>query len=45
MVVVRQGATVVRLMALNVATAAAQQKPQVPHEVADKQLEKVRSAG
>ncbi|MFF3861029.1 hypothetical protein [Streptomyces sp. NPDC002209] len=44
-VVVRQGATVVRLMALNVAAAAAQQKAQVPHEVADKQLEKVRSAG
>ncbi|MFI8273809.1 hypothetical protein ACIGBH_02665 [Streptomyces sp. NPDC085929] len=44
-VVVRQGATVVRLMALNVAAAAAQQKAQVPYEVADKQLEKVRSAG
>ncbi|MER7463908.1 hypothetical protein [Streptomyces sp. NPDC097981] len=43
MVVVRQGATVVRLMALNV--AGSQQKAQVPHEVADKQLEKVRSAG
>ncbi|MET9882248.1 hypothetical protein ABZZ20_03645 [Streptomyces sp. NPDC006430] len=42
-VVVRQGATVVRLMALNVASA--QQKAQVPHEVADKQLEKVRRAG
>lgn len=41
-VVVRQGATVVRLMALDV--AGAQQKAQVPHEVADKQLEKVRRA-
>ncbi|MFG2996338.1 hypothetical protein [Streptomyces sp. NPDC048340] len=43
LVVVRQGDTVVRLMALNV--TAAQQKAQVPHEVADKQLEKVRKAG
>lgn len=42
-VVVRQGATVVRLMALNV--AGAQQKVLVPHEVTDKQLEKVRAAG
>ncbi|MFE2147357.1 hypothetical protein ACFXA3_37470 [Streptomyces sp. NPDC059456] len=42
-VVVRQGATVVRLMALNV--AGAQQKVLVPHEVTDKQLEKVRGAG
>ncbi|MEU2391065.1 hypothetical protein [Streptomyces sp. NPDC007369] len=41
-VVVRQGDTVVRLMALNVAGVA--QKAQVPHEVADKQLEKVRRA-
>ncbi|MFD9359194.1 hypothetical protein [Streptomyces sp. NPDC060031] len=43
LVVVRQGGTIVRLMALNV--AAAQQQPRVPHEVADKQLEKVRKAG
>lgn len=42
-VVVRQGATVVRLMALNV--AGGQQKALVPQEVADKQLEKVRGAG
>ncbi|MET9957591.1 hypothetical protein ABZ128_00595 [Streptomyces sp. NPDC006326] len=42
LVVVRQGSTVVRLMALNV--AAGRQKAQVPHEVADKQLEKVRAA-
>ncbi|MEU6861675.1 hypothetical protein ABZ924_00140 [Streptomyces sp. NPDC046876] len=42
-VVVRQGDTVVRLMALNV--AAGRQKALVPQEVADKQLEKVRSAG
>lgn len=42
-VVVRRGDTVVRLMALNV--AGAQQKAQVPQEVADKQLEKVRAAG
>ncbi|MFE2880759.1 hypothetical protein ACFXG6_24215 [Streptomyces roseus] len=41
-VVVRQGATVVRLMALNV--AGGQQKVLVPQEVADKQLEKVRGA-
>ncbi|MBW5484522.1 hypothetical protein GPJ59_22230 [Streptomyces bambusae] len=40
LVVVRQGSTVVRLMALNVASA--QQKAEVPHEVTDKQLEKVR---
>ncbi|MFB6561238.1 MULTISPECIES: hypothetical protein [unclassified Streptomyces] len=39
LVVVREGDTVVRLMALNV--AAAQQKAQVPQEVADKQLEKI----
>ncbi|MFD7626383.1 hypothetical protein ACFV7Q_10100 [Streptomyces sp. NPDC059851] len=39
-VVVRQGDTVVRLMALNVSGAG--QKARVPHEVADKQLEKVR---
>ena len=43
LVVVREGDTVVRLMALNV--AAGQQKAQVPQEVADKQLEKVRRAG
>ncbi|MGW6784671.1 MULTISPECIES: hypothetical protein [unclassified Streptomyces] len=43
LVVVREGDTVVRLMALNV--AAAQQKVQVPQEVTDKQLEKVRKAG
>ncbi|MFD3802090.1 hypothetical protein ACFWSF_20645 [Streptomyces sp. NPDC058611] len=43
LVVVREGDTVVRLMALNV--AAAQQKALVPQEVADKQLEKVRRAG
>ncbi|MFF8263204.1 hypothetical protein [Streptomyces virginiae] len=43
LVVVREGDTVVRLMALNV--AAAQQKTQVPQEVTDKQLEKVRKAG
>ncbi|MEU7551258.1 hypothetical protein AB0B01_02655 [Streptomyces sp. NPDC044571] len=42
LVVVRQGSTIVRLMALNV--AAGRQKAQVPHEVADKQLEKVRAA-
>lgn len=42
LVVVRQGDTVVRLMALNV--AGDQQTPQVPHEVADKQLQKVRAA-
>ncbi|MCB5178517.1 hypothetical protein [Streptomyces antimicrobicus] len=42
LVVVRQGATVVRLMALDV--TGAQRKPEVPHEVTDKQLEKVRAA-
>ncbi|MET9855858.1 hypothetical protein ABZY57_23295 [Streptomyces sp. NPDC006450] len=42
LVVVRQGDTVMRLMALNV--AGGRQAPQVPHEVADKQLQKVRSA-
>ncbi|MCJ0870321.1 hypothetical protein [Streptomyces sp. AP-93] len=42
LVVVRQGDTVVRLMALNV--AGGRQAPQVPHEVADKQLQKVRAA-
>ncbi|MFF4446722.1 hypothetical protein [Streptomyces sp. NPDC001502] len=41
LVVVREGDTVVRLTALNVA-AAAQQKAQVPQEVADKQLEKIQ---
>ncbi|MEV8534939.1 hypothetical protein [Streptomyces sp. NPDC051211] len=40
LVVVRQGSTVVRLMALNV--AGAKTAAEVPHEVADKQLEKVR---
>lgn len=42
LVVVRQGDTVVRLMALNV--AGGRQTPRVPHEVADKQLQKVRAA-
>ena len=42
LVVVREGETVVRLMALNV--AASDQKAEVPHEVADKQLEKVGKA-
>uniref|UniRef100_A0AAU2JVC3 PknH-like extracellular domain-containing protein n=1 Tax=Streptomyces sp. NBC_00049 TaxID=2903617 RepID=A0AAU2JVC3_9ACTN len=40
LVVVREGDTVVRLMALNM--AATQQKALVPQEVADKQLEKVQ---
>ncbi|MEU3404759.1 hypothetical protein ABZ766_12535 [Streptomyces sp. NPDC006670] len=43
LVVVREGSSIVRLMALNV--AAAGQKAAVPQEVADKQLEKVRKAG
>ncbi|MBT2407484.1 hypothetical protein J7I97_12745 [Streptomyces sp. ISL-87] len=43
LVIVREGTTIVRLTALNV--AAAQQKARVPQEVADKQLEKVRRAG
>ncbi|WP_411105752.1 hypothetical protein [Streptomyces sp. cmx-4-9] len=43
LVVVREGDTVVRLMALNV--AAPQQKAQVPQEVAAKQIEKVQQAG
>ncbi|MER6450347.1 hypothetical protein DEJ51_20710 [Streptomyces venezuelae] len=43
LVVVREGDTVVRLMALDVVSA--QQKARVPQEVADKQLEKVRQAG
>ncbi|MFJ6778209.1 hypothetical protein [Streptomyces yangpuensis] len=43
LVVVREGDTVVRLMALNV--AGGQQKVQVPQEVTDKQLEKVGKAG
>ncbi|MEU4730367.1 hypothetical protein [Streptomyces sp. NPDC023588] len=43
LVVVREGDTVVRLMALNV--AAAEQKTRVPQEVTDKQLDKVRKAG
>ncbi|MEU9801091.1 hypothetical protein [Streptomyces sp. NPDC051000] len=42
LVVVREGDTVVRLMALNV--AAAEKKAQVPREVVDKQLEKVQRA-
>ncbi|WP_234323615.1 hypothetical protein [Streptomyces sp. NRRL F-2580] len=43
LVVAREGDTVVRLMALNV--AGADKKGQVPQEVTDKQLEKVRKAG
>ncbi|MEU6312916.1 hypothetical protein [Streptomyces sp. NPDC047014] len=43
LVVVREGGTVVRLMALNVASAG--QKAQVPQEVADKQLDKLAKAG
>ncbi|MER5733444.1 hypothetical protein ABT084_34810 [Streptomyces sp. NPDC002138] len=39
-VVVRQGSTIVRLMALNVADA--QKKAEVPHDVADKQIQKVK---
>ncbi|MFI5759997.1 sensor domain-containing protein [Streptomyces sp. NPDC051563] len=42
LIVVRQGDTVMRLMALNV--TGGHQTPQVPHEVADKQLQKVRAA-
>ncbi|MFJ7155619.1 hypothetical protein ACIQUQ_11835 [Streptomyces sp. NPDC101118] len=42
LVVVRKGSTVVRMMALNV--AAAGKKAEVPHEVADKQLEKLAHA-
>lgn len=42
LVVVRQGDTVVRLMALNV--GGGRQTPQVPYEVADKQLQKVGAA-
>ncbi|MDX3540293.1 hypothetical protein PV721_39525 [Streptomyces sp. MB09-01] len=42
LVVAREGDTVVRLMALNV--AAAEKKARVPQEVADKQLEKVQKA-
>ncbi|WP_329380274.1 hypothetical protein OG625_14580 [Streptomyces sp. NBC_01351] len=42
LVVVREGDTIVRLMALNVASA--QQQARVPQEVADKQLEKVERA-
>ncbi|WP_251071232.1 hypothetical protein [Streptomyces sp. ISL-43] len=42
LVVVRQGDSVVRLMALNV--TGSRQTPQVPHEVTDKQLQKVRAA-
>lgn len=41
-VVVRQGDTVVRLMALNV--TGSPKAPEVPHEVTDKQLQKVRAA-
>ncbi|MFE3761968.1 hypothetical protein ACFXPI_09425 [Streptomyces sp. NPDC059104] len=43
LVVVREGDRVVRLMALNVASA--DKKVLVPQEVVDKQLEKVRKAG
>ncbi|GLV98833.1 hypothetical protein Slala05_24650 [Streptomyces lavendulae subsp. lavendulae] len=43
LVVVREGDRVVRLMALNVASA--DKKVLVPQEVSDKQLEKVRKAG
>ncbi|MFD9411490.1 hypothetical protein ACFWBN_31325 [Streptomyces sp. NPDC059989] len=43
LVVVREGDTVARLMALNV--AAGSQKARVPQEVADKQLDKVKHAG
>ncbi|MFD7260936.1 hypothetical protein [Streptomyces sp. NPDC059874] len=42
LVVVREGDTIVRLMALNVASA--QQQARVPQEVADKQMEKVKRA-
>ncbi|MFI8502981.1 hypothetical protein ACIGFK_31410 [Streptomyces sp. NPDC085524] len=42
LVVVRQADTVVRLMALNVASG--QKQVQVPQEVADKQLEKIKRA-
>ncbi|WP_251054200.1 hypothetical protein [Streptomyces sp. ISL-66] len=41
-VVVRQGDTVVRLMALNV--TGGPKAPEVPHEVTDKQIQKVRAA-
>jgi hypothetical protein len=44
-VVVRRGSTVVRLMALNVAATSGGQPVQVPHEVADRQLEKLAAAG
>ncbi|MET9465166.1 hypothetical protein ABZY44_10180 [Streptomyces sp. NPDC006544] len=40
-VVVRQGDTVVRLMALNVTGAS--KAPEVPHEITDKQIQKVRA--
>ncbi|MEV7522977.1 hypothetical protein [Streptomyces sp. NPDC091371] len=42
LVVVREGDTIVRLMALNVASA--EQQARVPQEVADKQLDKVKRA-
>ncbi|MGW6704599.1 hypothetical protein ACWGDE_06880 [Streptomyces sp. NPDC054956] len=42
LVVVRQGDSVVRLMALNV--TGSPKAPEVPHEVTDKQLQKVRAA-
>lgn len=43
-VIARQGDTVVRLMALNVADGQQQTPVLVPQEVADKQLDKVRAA-
>ncbi|MFI5621643.1 hypothetical protein [Streptomyces sp. NPDC051567] len=43
LLVIRAGATVVRLMAVDV--TAARQKVEVPHEVTGKQLQKVRSTG
>ncbi|WP_030204026.1 hypothetical protein [Streptomyces sp. NRRL S-87] len=43
-VVVREGSTVVRLMALNVAATSGGQPVQVPHELADRQLEKLGAA-
>lgn len=43
LVVVRQGDTVVRLMALNVTGSG--KTPEVPHAVTDKQIQKVRTAG
>ncbi|MFI5981514.1 hypothetical protein ACIBEA_11625 [Streptomyces sp. NPDC051555] len=40
LVLVRQGSTIVRLMALNVADA--QRKAEVPHDLTDKQVQKVK---